>query len=175
MSELKNIVEQADRLGLTFSHNFDVPGYEALELVLSLAYAQAAEGKGKERHANDLPFHAQPMQRESDDLESSVGLLYQARKKIREGATLPTDERMIKEWLGAINYVAGAVIYALRHPAEEEQMTAQGITALAKPVSEEVLGWVPDQVCEPLPVAEADFEPKVSFYAHPCSDTGCPL
>lgn len=119
MNEVENITKMAQELGLydpsQGSAFGTVDGYESLELILSMAYQQAACGKGKERHASGRPFHDQPMQRESDDLGHCGGLVYQVRKKTREGMAMPENERKIKELLGAINYLAGTVIWLLRH------------------------------------------------------------
>lgn len=89
------------------THNFDVPGYEKLHDVLHRAYEQSAIGKGKERHANNKPFHMQPI---------AVGVqhfgvgaaLFQAFKKMEEAQRLPTDAA-VKELLGAIVYISAAV------------------------------------------------------------------
>lgn len=89
-------------------------GYECLRDVLREALDQAAMGKGKERHANDRPFDRQPMQELSDMLNTPAGLIFQACKKATEGQRLGGD-RAIREWLGAINYLAGAIIYLRRH------------------------------------------------------------
>lgn len=62
----------------------DAPGYEHLAAVLQDAYAQAAFGKGKERHANDLPFDHQPMQAISRLLGNPTGMTYQVCKKVVE-------------------------------------------------------------------------------------------
>lgn len=97
-----------------------VPGYEQLQDVLQSAMDQASMGKGAERHANDLPFHEQPMQSVSDMLDSDAGLAFQAIKKIREGRCLPHDARE-RELLGAINYIAGMVIFHRRRLTEAEQ------------------------------------------------------
>jgi hypothetical protein len=86
-----------------------VEGYDGLLTVLRRAFLQAAVGKGKERHANSLPFEAQPMQMINRLLGSQDGHLYQAIKKIQESKRLPRD-RAVAELLGAINYLAGAVI-----------------------------------------------------------------
>lgn len=89
-------------------NNTSVKGYEKLEAVLVRAYNQAARGKGKERHANDLPFHEQPMQ----SLIRAHGIGFatgQACKKAEESLGLSPDHA-IAELLGAINYLAGAVI-----------------------------------------------------------------
>ena len=88
----------------------NTPGYESLSLVLQRAYAQAAQGKGAERHACSRPFTEQPMQSISDLLGSETGLLYQAMKKIQESQRLDQDAA-IRELLGAINYIAGAIIF----------------------------------------------------------------
>lgn len=92
-------------------HAKDVPGYESLREVLAAAYDQAARGKGKERHANDLPFHKQRMQSISHLLRSDAGMAYQVCKKVTEGLDLPTPEARRRELLGAINYIAGILIF----------------------------------------------------------------
>jgi hypothetical protein len=86
-----------------------VSGYEKLDDVLARAYRQASAGKGVERHAAGEPFHEQPMQIISDLV--GVGFcIGQAIKKAHESQRLPHD-RAVAELLGAINYLAGAVIY----------------------------------------------------------------
>lgn len=88
----------------------NTPGYESLAAVLQRAYDQAAKGKGAERHAVSRPFTEQPMQSISELLGTPDGLLYQAMKKIQESKRLDKDAG-IRELLGAINYLAGAVIF----------------------------------------------------------------
>lgn len=88
----------------------NTPGYESLAAVLQRAYDQAASGKGAERHACSRPFTEQPMQSISDLLGSHTGLLYQAMKKIQESERMDIDAA-VRELLGAINYVAGAIIF----------------------------------------------------------------
>lgn len=83
-------------------------GYESLALVLQRAFIQAAHGKGKERHAVDLPFDQQPMQ-QLCGLYGVGFALGQAGKKAQESQRLPHDAA-VRELLGAINYLAGAVI-----------------------------------------------------------------
>ena len=88
---------------------FDIDGYESLASVLIRAYGQAAEGKGSERHGQGLSFGEQPMQQ----LIRLYGVgfaLGQAAKKAQEAQRLPTVDRQVAELLGAINYLAGAVI-----------------------------------------------------------------
>ena len=90
------------------------PNYTSLRAVLDEAYAQAATGKGKERHAGGQPFEQQPMQVISDMLGSNDGMAYQAIKKIREGLAMPDPDRTVRELLGAIVYVAGIVVRVQR-------------------------------------------------------------
>lgn len=97
----------------------DTPGYESLANILQRAYDQAATGKGAQRHACDRPFSAQPMQSISGLLQSPVGLLYQAVKKIQESQRLDKDAG-VRELLGAINYLAGYVIFVEAQPLSDE-------------------------------------------------------
>ena len=104
-------------------------GFESLFSILKEAHDQAAFGKGQERHGQGLPYGAQPMQTISFIMRGSQGILWQAIKKIQEAngklddARLNGDPEMIKlakrfarrELLGAINYVAGALIYEDAH------------------------------------------------------------
>lgn len=85
--------------------------YLQLALVLQRAHDQAAYGKGKDRHAKGQPFHEQRMQAISQLLDSPDGMAYQVLKKVTEGLELPTTERKVAELLGAINYLAGIVIF----------------------------------------------------------------
>ncbi|SAL03057.1 hypothetical protein AWB77_06695 [Caballeronia fortuita] len=87
----------------------DAPGYQSLARVLARAFAQAAHGKGKERHAQDgEPFDSQVMQEGAKRF--GVGaLLFQAFKKSEESQRLQHDAA-IRELLGSIVYLAGAVI-----------------------------------------------------------------
>lgn len=85
--------------------------YQVLERILKEAYEQAAEGKGKERHAVEgEPFERQPMFEITRRLKGSPigGVLYQAVKKIYESSRLPYPQSK-KELLGAMNYLAGGV------------------------------------------------------------------
>lgn len=86
----------------------NVEGYDSLRDVLTRAYAQAASGKGHERHAVAKPFDQQPMQ-ELISLYGAGFALGQAAKKAQESQRLPAG-RDVSELLGAINYLAGAVI-----------------------------------------------------------------
>lgn len=86
-----------------------VPGYESLYAVLFRALDQAQAGKGAERHAQGQPFDQQPMQ-SLIKLYGPGFALGQAAKKSQEALRLPTRDRQVAELLGAINYIAGAVI-----------------------------------------------------------------
>lgn len=92
-------------------HQLPMTGpYAALAAVLVAAFNQASQGKGKERHATaDTPFEDQPMASINRQLGSIDGFVYQAHKKSLEAKRLP-DGRAQAEMLGAINYLAGAVI-----------------------------------------------------------------
>lgn len=84
-------------------------GYAALADVLTRALEQASAGKGAQRHAQGQAFEQQPMQQ----LIRLYGVgfaLGQAAKKAQEAQRLPTVERQVAELLGAIVYIAGAVI-----------------------------------------------------------------
>lgn len=94
----------------------DGDDYYALEEVFACALAQASTGKGRERHAQDLPFDQQPMQ-QLIRLYGQGFALGQAAKKAQESMRLPRD-RAVAELLGAINYLAGAVIHLESEGAE---------------------------------------------------------
>ena len=84
------------------------PGYEALADTLDEALCQAQAGKGAVRHSTGQPFLNQPIM----EIGRMVGIGYnvgQAMKKSQEAMRLP-DDRAIAELLGAINYLASAVL-----------------------------------------------------------------
>lgn len=102
------------------AHILHAEGYESLGDVLHRAFDQAANGKGKERHAGEgEPFDAQVMQ----DMARRFGvgsLLGQAFKKSEESQRLPLAAST-RELLGAINYIAGAIIH------QEKKHSAQAV------------------------------------------------
>ncbi len=106
----KTSSEQAGRV-------LSAPGYDQLAEVLGRAFDQASVGKGKERHADGKPFDSQPMQH-LIDLYGPGFALGQAAKKSQESQRLPTTERQVTELLGAIVYLAGAVIAIERRAAQ---------------------------------------------------------
>lgn len=86
-----------------------VKGYEDLLEILARALDQAQNGKGSERHADNKPFADQPMQK----ICQMVGVGFatgQAIKKAQESTRMEPD-RAIHELLGAINYLAGAILH----------------------------------------------------------------
>lgn len=107
-------------------NNMNEPGYESLAQVLQEAYDQAARGKGAERHANDLPFDQQPMQQIAR--RRGLGfLLGQVDKKTEEAqGMLERGERAAwrREILGAINYLAGALVFTADESAPIEPIEA---------------------------------------------------
>jgi hypothetical protein len=98
-----------DVIGLPAGETFEIDvKYASLRRVLDLALAQASGGKGKERHANGLPFDCQPML----EIGRMVGVgfcLGQAMKKAQESSRMQPDAAK-RELLGAINYLAGAYL-----------------------------------------------------------------
>ena len=90
--------------------------YASLVEVMEDAVAQAQNGKGLERHANGEPFEDQKICRGARQFGIG-GPLFQASKKIDEAHRMATSgnfkhgtERAVQELLGAINYIAAAVI-----------------------------------------------------------------
>lgn len=88
------------------------PGYEPLAAVLQEALDQAQSGKGRERHAVTQgvfrTFDRQPI----CEIGRMAGIGYnvgQAMKKAHEACELP-DDRAVAELLGAIVYLAAAVM-----------------------------------------------------------------
>lgn len=104
-----DVIGQNGNDGLHYLSTTVEPGYECLAAVLGRALEQASQGKGKERHAQGLPFDQQPMQ-QLIRLYGPGFALGQAAKKAQESQRLPRD-RAVAELLGAINYLAGAIIH----------------------------------------------------------------
>ncbi|ABS68894.1 hypothetical protein Xaut_3666 [Xanthobacter versatilis] len=87
-------------------------GYETLKDILDAAYAQASKGKGKERHANDKPFHDQPIMHIAR--KRGIGFpLGQADKKSEEAQGMlerGQKDAAIRELLGSIVYLSAAIL-----------------------------------------------------------------
>ena len=91
----------------------DVPGYEHLADILQAAYDQSARGKGKERHANDAPWHEQRINTIPAGQRSIAdGVAYQVQKKTLEACDMAERgdyDAAERELLGAIVYVAACI------------------------------------------------------------------
>lgn len=86
------------------------PGYESLVDVLSRALEHASVGKGQQRHAHkDEAFEDQKICQINRWLRGPEGALFQAVKKTLEAKRLE-GKAAVHELLGAINYLAAAVI-----------------------------------------------------------------
>lgn len=102
--------------------------YAPLRDVLEAAYSQAAEGKGKERHANGLPFARQPIL----SIARMVGIggpAQQVMKKTQEAVGLARRGEFVRaeaELLGAIVYAAAAIIL-LREDSAFSKAQSQGV------------------------------------------------
>lgn len=99
-------------------------GYDELAIILRDAFKQASEGKGRERHANDMPFDQQPMQTLSDMFDSDKGMAFQVVKKLREGLDMPEYDRMERELLGSIVYTAGIILWHKRRGEAQKREEA---------------------------------------------------
>lgn len=99
----------------------DDPKYYALREVLNLAYLQAAEGKGAERHGNGCSWDEQPI----FEIAAKVGLGYplgQAAKKSQEARGMANRgdvQAAQREILGAINYLASVHVALGKQTSEE--------------------------------------------------------
>lgn len=104
-------VQIGELIGMTLARSVS-PGYEPLAAALQMALDQAQAGKGKERHANGRPFDRQPIM----EIGRMVGLGYptgQAKKKTQEAVGMfnrGEPDRAVAELLGAINYLAAAIL-----------------------------------------------------------------
>ena len=104
-----------------------VPGYESLQFVLKLAYDQASAGKGKERHAGGRVFDNQPIMtipRTLNGIAGLGGLAYQVNKKTTEAVNMAARDQVDaaqREFLGAINYLAAAYLYAESLKKEDQK------------------------------------------------------
>lgn len=119
----------------------NVEGYEQLAAVLQDAYDQAAKGKGAARHATGKPFHEQPMQ----DLIRLYGpgfALGQAGKKMQESQRMDRDAAE-RELLGAIVYIAGAIIAARGGVAEGGEVKGSSQTPVIQTLRDIPVGkWI---------------------------------
>lgn len=84
-----------------------------LSSVFKSAIEQTTDGKGMQRHGRDIPFLDQPWYEIANT--HGIGFLSgQAEKKLREAMSnmgKSDNDWWEKEMLGAINYIAMAVLY----------------------------------------------------------------
>lgn len=93
--------------------------YDELRRVLDDALEHASKFKGAERHdPTKARFEDQKIVQVAEWLQSTHGPIYQACKKSVESAGLPPDQARA-ELLGAINYLAAAVLVLDRQGASE--------------------------------------------------------
>lgn len=99
------------------SHPANDPDYVDLTRALEAALFQAAEGKGKERHANGRSFDRQPIM----EIARMVGPGYQIGQAMKKGQEAMgmynrgENARARAELLGAINYIAAAWLLLEEH------------------------------------------------------------
>jgi hypothetical protein len=85
-------------------------GYERLGEVLELAIEQASKGKGNDRHSNGESFEKQQICSIPKEQGSTDFCTGQAIKKCFEVNQLSGTKAKVDELLGAINYIAAAII-----------------------------------------------------------------
>lgn len=93
------------------SNLMNVAGYEHLARILGLAFDRSSKGKGKERHANGLPFHEQPILHIARGFPFIAGLgghAYQIEKKTQEAVKMAATGNLD----GAINELLDVAVYA---------------------------------------------------------------
>lgn len=94
-----------------FKNEKDRDDYMPLLRTFLGALEQAAYGKGRERHANDLPFTEQPILTMARMLDSDAGLAQQVIKKTIEARSLPTKQARINELRGTLVYAAAMILF----------------------------------------------------------------
>lgn len=94
-----------------FKNKKDRDDYLPLLRTFLGALEQAAYGKGRERHANDLPFTEQPILTMARMLDSDAGLAQQVIKKTIETRSLPTKQARINELRGTLVYAAAMILF----------------------------------------------------------------
>lgn len=94
-----------------FKNEKDRDDYLPLLRTFLGALEQAVYGKGRERHANDLPFVEQPILTMARMLDSDAGLAQQVIKKTVEARSLPTKQARINELRGTLVYAAAMILF----------------------------------------------------------------
>ena len=104
---------------MTTTRLIAAPGYTSLAAVLDEALSQAQDGKGYVRHACGERFEDQKIVQLGEWMGGSTTFCVgQASKKALESTRLD-DEAAVRELLGAINYLAAAVIVIRRRSSAE--------------------------------------------------------
>jgi hypothetical protein len=96
-------------------------GYEPLANVLMAALDQSQYGKGKQCHANNLPFLQQPIMTRAREVGEG-GLAFQSMKKILEAFNCKEHSRAVEDMLGAIVYVAAQVLLRYEQGHREDDL-----------------------------------------------------
>lgn len=91
------------------------------------ALEQAAYGKGRERHANDLPFVEQPILTMARMLDSDAGLAQQVIKKTIEARSLPTKQARINELRGTLVYAAAMILFEEMYGRADDPDNLNGV------------------------------------------------
>lgn len=91
------------------------------------ALEQAAYGKGRERHANDLPFIEQPILTMAHMLDSDAGLAQQVIKKTVEARSLPTKQARINELRGTLVYAAAMILFEEMYGRADDPDNLNGV------------------------------------------------
>ena len=100
----------------------DSKQYDSLSTVLMMALDQARSGKGKERHATDNEAFEDQQICQIPLWQGSIDFCTgQAIKKCLEVNRLPAHESKVRELLGAINYIAAAIV-VLRSKYEHQNI-----------------------------------------------------
>ena len=92
--------------------------YYALEAILLAVLVQASQGKGAERHARTSLWEKQRWRRITEGVGPGF-LLGQAIKKLEEAQDFEDAQRIERELLGAMHYIAMA-IYHYKHRGSDE-------------------------------------------------------
>ena len=91
------------------------------------ALEQAAYGKGRERHANDLPFTEQPILTMARMLDSDAGLAQQVIKKTVEARSLPTKKARVNELRGTLVYAAAMILFEEMYGRADDPDNLNGV------------------------------------------------
>lgn len=109
-----------------FKNKKDRDDYLPLLRTFLGALEQAAYGKGRERHANDLPFTEQPILTMARMLDSDAGLAQQVIKKTIEARSLPTKQARINELRGTLVYAAAMILFEEMHGRQDDPDELEG-------------------------------------------------